>query len=123
MVPAVGTGGVLAIGAAAAPRWCAFIDLDAWPVVTGRWYAYAVWCAMLQTWHDMPGPWWVKILLVAVCLAIPGPQDEIALILLTRVFRAWRARQAASLTTANDRSKQPCVTRGVTTARTCTRPV
>lgn len=75
-------------------------ELGAYAAATGRWYALAIWCAMLQTWRDMPGPWWVKVALVAVCLAIPGPQDEILLILLTRVFRAWRARQAANLTTA-----------------------
>lgn len=96
MVPAVGIGALQAAGATAADWWRDLIELDAWPVATGRWYAYAVWCAMLQTWRDMPGPWWVKVVLVAACLAIPGPQDEIALILLTRVFRAWRARQAAS---------------------------
>lgn len=62
---------------------------------TARWYGLAVWLAVLQLWRDMPGPWWVKVLLVAVCLAIPGPQDELLLILLTRVFRAWRSRQGA----------------------------
>jgi hypothetical protein len=77
----------------------AVAELGTYAAATARWYALAAWCAMLQTWHDMPGPWWVKVALVAVCLAIPGPQDEILLILLTRVFRAWRARQSASLTT------------------------
>jgi hypothetical protein len=46
-----------------------------------------------QTWDDLPGPWPVKVALCAICLAIPGPQDELTLIALTRLCRAWRARQ------------------------------
>jgi hypothetical protein len=58
-----------------------------WPVYLARYY-------VRQVWQDMPGPWPVKVALVAICLAIPGPQDEILLIALTRVCRAWRKRQA-----------------------------
>jgi hypothetical protein len=58
-----------------------------WPAYLTRYY-------LRQTWDDMPGPWWVKVPLIVVCLLIPGPQDELILIGLTRVFRAWRARQA-----------------------------
>jgi len=60
----------------------------AWPVYVTRYY-------IRRTWDDLPGPWWVKTLLIAVCLAIPGPQDEIALIAITRICRAWRARTTA----------------------------
>lgn len=60
-----------------------------WPVYLARYYAR-------QTWRDMPGPWPVKLALVAICLVIPGPQDELLLIALTRVMRAYRARQEAS---------------------------
>ena len=58
-----------------------------WPVYVLRWYA-------VQAWRDLPGPWFVKVLLIAVCLAIPGGFDEIALIALARYFRARKARQA-----------------------------
>lgn len=67
-----------------------------------RWYAYAVWCALRQTWDDMPGPWWVKVALIVICVAIPGPQDEILLLALTRVFRAWRKRQAVKANTIGE---------------------
>lgn len=48
---------------------------------------------MRQTWDDMPGPAPVKLALVIICLAIPGPQDEILLIAFTRACRAWRKRR------------------------------
>lgn len=51
-----------------------------WPVFLARTY-------LKETWDGMPGPWPVKLLLVAVCLAIPGPQDEILLILVTQALR------------------------------------
>jgi hypothetical protein len=55
-----------------------------WPAFLVRYY-------LRETWRGLPGPWPVKLALLGVCLAIPGPQDEILLIALT----AWcRARQA-----------------------------
>ena len=59
----------------------------AWPVYLARYY-------LRQTWDDMPGPWPVKLALVAICLAIPGPQDELLLFAFTRACRAYRARHA-----------------------------
>jgi hypothetical protein len=59
-----------------------------WPVYLARFY-------VRELWRDLPGPWPVKVALVAICLAIPGPQDELLLIALTRVCRAWRKRHAA----------------------------
>ena len=58
-----------------------------WPAFLARYYAR-------ETWRGMPGPWPVKLALVAVCLAIPGPQDEILLIAVTQFCRARRARKA-----------------------------
>lgn len=59
-------------------------------------WAYAVWHFVVkQTWKDLPGPAPVKVALLLICLAIPGPQDELLLIAFTRVCRAYRARQAA----------------------------
>lgn len=63
-----------------------------------RWYAAWMLDGIRQTWEDMPGPAPVKIALVAVCVAIPGPQDELLLLALTRVFRAWHQRQATQTT-------------------------
>lgn len=60
----------------------------------GRWYGLWTWDAIRQTYRDMPGPWWVKLVIVIICLAIPGPQDELLLVLASRAFRAWRKRQA-----------------------------
>ncbi len=60
------------------------------------WYAYAVWFTVLEMWRDLPGPWWVKLLLVAVTVAIPGPQDELLLLAVIKVCRVWRKRQRAS---------------------------
>jgi hypothetical protein len=50
-----------------------------------------------QTFNDLPGPRWVKVALVVICLAIPGPQDEIMLILITRACRAYRQRKAGTM--------------------------
>lgn len=63
-----------------------------WPAFLARYY-------IRQTWDDMPGPRWVRLALVIICIAIPGPQDELILIGLTRVFRAWRARRDGQATT------------------------
>lgn len=65
-------------------------------MITAAWHSWPVYLAryyVRQTWRDMPGPTPAKVALVVICLAIPGPQDELALIALTRVCRAWRARQ------------------------------
>ena len=56
-----------------------------WPVFLARHY-------LKETWDGMPGPWPVKLLLVVVCLAIPGPQDEILLILITQALRRRKLR-------------------------------
>ena len=66
-------------------------DMHLWPSAT--WPAHLAADYARQTWRDLPGPWWVKIALVAICIAIPGPQDELLLIALTRVCRAWRKRR------------------------------
>jgi hypothetical protein len=62
----------------------------AWPVFVVRFY-------LLETWRGLPGPWPVKLLLIAVCLAIPGPQDEILLLLVTQALRVRRARRVAQI--------------------------
>ena len=44
------------------------------------WWAYVLRYEAREVWRALPGPWWVRVLLVAVCVAIPGPADEIALV-------------------------------------------
>ncbi len=61
----------------------------AWPSFLARYY-------VRQTWQGLPGPWPVKVALLAVCLAIPGPQDELLLLAVTQVCRARRARKLAT---------------------------
>lgn len=62
---------------------------DTWPVYLARYY-------LARLWRDMPGPWPVKVAIFALCLAIPGPFDELALVALPRILRAWRARTEPS---------------------------
>ena len=48
---------------------------------------------VVDTWRALPGPVWVKVTLLVVCLAIPGPQDELLLIAVTAALRARKARK------------------------------
>ncbi len=57
------------------------------------WYALWLRKAVKDTYNGLPGPWWCKVLLIVICLAIPGPQDEILLIAVTAIYRAYRARR------------------------------
>jgi hypothetical protein len=70
-------------------RAAALAAWHSWPVFLVRYYAR-------QMWEDLPGPWPVKVALLALCLACPGQLDEIALIALTRACRPWRARREAA---------------------------
>jgi hypothetical protein len=47
---------------------------------------------VVDTWRALPGPTWARVALLIVCLAIPGPQDELLLIAITAAMRARRAR-------------------------------
>jgi hypothetical protein len=61
-------------------------------------WAYALWTFGIKaTWDSLPGPWWARVLLVAVCLAIPGPQDELLLIAITAACRRIRAARANTI--------------------------
>lgn len=46
------------------------------------------------TWDMLPGPTWVKAALIVVCLLIPGPGDEIALIAIAGALAVRKARSA-----------------------------
>lgn len=49
-----------------------------------------------ETWRALPGPWWVKLLIIGVCAAIPGCLDEIALVAALKLCRSRRARKAVA---------------------------
>lgn len=70
-------------------------DLASWPALS--WPAHVAAHYMRQLWRDLPGPAWLKIILFAACIAIPGPLDELALVALPAASRAWRKRRAAAL--------------------------
>ena len=53
-----------------------------------RWAARKV----AQLWRALPGPTWAKVLLIALCLAIPGPADELILIAAAGVLAARKVR-------------------------------
>jgi hypothetical protein len=54
------------------------------------WYLHMLMCYLRQMWDDLPGPWPVKVLLLVATQAIPGPQDEIALLAVIRLCRMVR---------------------------------
>lgn len=58
---------------------------------TASWYWYVARQAALDLWRGLPGPWYVKVLLIIATQLIPGPQDELALIAIV----AWSRRRAA----------------------------
>jgi hypothetical protein len=62
-----------------------------WP--SWRWPAYVVADFIRDTYRSLPGPWWCKAMLVAICLAIPGPQDELLLLAIVAISRRIRARK------------------------------
>ena len=64
--------------------------LPAWLRTAARWTARKI----AGLWRALPGPWWVKAPLIVVCLAIPGPLDELALIAFG-AFLAYRKVRAA----------------------------
>ena len=60
------------------------------------WWAYVVRYEARETWRAMPGPWPVKVLLLAVLLAVPGQLDELVFLAALSAFRKRRARRAAT---------------------------
>jgi hypothetical protein len=60
------------------------------PSLARRAVAWA-WGKARTLWAALPGPTWVKALLVVACLLIPGPFDEIACIALAGYLAARRA--------------------------------
>ena len=56
------------------------------------WWGYVLRYEARELWRALPGPWWVKALLITVCLAIPGPADEVILLGAISLCRARRRR-------------------------------
>ena len=64
-----------------------------WPItLTREW--------VKDTWDSLPGPRWLRVALIVVCLAIPGPQDELLLLAILAASRAIRKRRANSTSNA-----------------------
>ena len=65
------------------------------PAVTtvAGWWVFVVRYEARQMWRALPGPWWVKVMLVVVTQAIPGPQDELILLAIVAAFRKRQARK------------------------------
>ena len=66
-------------------------DLAAWWVFVLRYEAR-------ELWRALPGPWWVKVLLIVATQAIPGPQDELVLLAVVAWCRRRKARKHTRLT-------------------------
>lgn len=58
-----------------------------------QWWAFLARHYARGLWDSLPGPWPVRLVLIAVCLAIPGPQDEILLAVIVAACRARKARR------------------------------
>lgn len=57
-------------------------------------WAYAVWTfAIVGFYNSLPGPWWCKVLLIVICVAIPGGFDEIMIVGVATIWRKWRNRK------------------------------
>lgn len=74
-----------------------------WASAQIRWHAVAAWYLMKQLWRDLPGPWYVKVLILVVTQAIPGPQDELLLLAVLAAVRKYRARKEAAGVTITSR--------------------
>lgn len=56
------------------------------------WWAFVLRYEARELWRALPGPWWAKIILIAVLQLIPGMLDEIALLAILALLRRRRAR-------------------------------
>jgi hypothetical protein len=63
------------------------------------WWTWAVIFYARAIWDDLPGPWWMKVIILIVTqILLPGPIDDIGVLLLiagVRAFRRYLARRAA----------------------------
>jgi hypothetical protein len=74
-------------------------DYAEWARFRLTWIAWSVREFFRDLWDGIPGPWPVKVLAMLVllaCLGIPGPFDEMAVILLLRYAARRRAGRRAA---------------------------
>lgn len=57
------------------------------------WWAYVLRYEARELWRALPGPWWVKVLLLVVLSAIPGQFDEVIFLAVLSALRKRRARR------------------------------
>jgi hypothetical protein len=57
------------------------------------WWVFVLRYEARELWRALPGPWWVKVALIVVTQAIPGPQDEILLLAVVAYCRKRKARR------------------------------
>ena len=60
----------------------------------GRWTARKVAGYVRAQWRALPGPTWVKVLIIGIAIAEAGPFFEIGLFIYTNVRSALQARKA-----------------------------
>ena len=60
----------------------------------GRWTARKVAAYVKAQWRALPGPTWVKVLIIGIAIAEVGPFFEFGLLAFTNVRSALQARKA-----------------------------
>ena len=60
----------------------------------GRWTARKVAGYVRAQWRALPGPTWVKVIIIGIAIAEVGPFFEIGLLIFTNVRSALQARKA-----------------------------
>ena len=58
------------------------------------WWWYVIRYECRETWQSMPGPWPVKVVTLAVLLAVPGQLDEVIFFAVLGALRKRQARRA-----------------------------
>ena len=64
------------------------------------WWASVLRFEAIEMWRCLPGPWWCKLAILVLVLAIPGQLDEIALLAILSALRGRRARKTAQAASA-----------------------
>lgn len=60
------------------------------------WYWFVIKWEVRELWRALPGPWYVKASLLIITQLIPGPQDEILLLLVLAVLQKRREKRVQS---------------------------
>jgi len=57
------------------------------------WWLFVLRYEIREIWRALPGPWWVKVPLMILAVAEPGPFGEMAILGIAAMFRALKARR------------------------------